>query len=509
MPEIELKLAAVPSDLPVVKRQLLKLAGRERAVRTTLTSVYYDTADRQLKRQGLTLRVRRRRHRYLQTVKAENATGLPLLMRGEWEDPVAGALPDLHAPNSAAHLPEGLIGAELRPVFATVVRRAVIAIELDAATEIEAAVDEGEIQAVGNGRSEPVCEVELEHKLGDPAAIYEIGLGLLEVAPLRIEMRGKAERGFDLLETGGRKPRALHSPPIVIEPKMTVEAVVQKFGGQCLAVVLRNEPSALAGTAEGLHQMRVAIRRLRAVLNTAKRMLPDEQYRWVSEELKWLARALGPARNWDVFTDGILASVTSALLRPQDRDVLNRAAEQERQRAHQEAETAIRSARYTIALLKLLRWFTARAWRDQPVSEHSVLLMAPIGEVAPGLIARRYKEVCKAIQDFAELDMERRHQVRIAIKKLRYTIDLLESLFPKDAVAAFTRLLKPLQDELGQANDVRVARDLVAELRFSDNCATIDRAAGIVLGWHDRGLADHEHKLLKQLDKVRHARPFW
>jgi len=135
--------------------------------------------------------------------------------------------------------------------------------------------------------------------------------------------------------------------------------------------------------------------------------------------------------------------------------------------------------------------------------------MTPIGTVAPDLIARRYKAVRNAIRDFAALDMEQRHQVRIAIKKLRYTVDLFESLFPRDALAAFLRLLKPLQDGLGHANDVRVASDLMAELRVSDDSAAIERAAGIVLGWHDRGLAEHEHKLLKQLDRVRHARTFW
>jgi CHAD domain-containing protein len=238
-------------------------------------------------------------------------------------------------------------------------------------------------------------------------------------------------------------------------------------------------------------------------------MLPGEQYRWVSAELRWLARALGPARNWDVYAGSVLASVTSALLAAQDRDALSRAAERHKLLAHREAEAAVRSARYTTTLMKVLRWFTARDWRDQPVSKHSALLMTPIGMVAPDLIARRYKAVCGGIRDFAALDMEQRHQVRIAIKKLRYTVDLLESLFPADAVSAFARILKPVQDRLGEANDVRVASDLMAELRASNDSAAIDRASGIVLGWHDRGLAEGERKLLKLLGKFRHARTFW
>jgi inorganic triphosphatase YgiF len=505
MPELELKFAAAPADLPLVKRKLLKLAGRERATRTTLTSVYYDTSDRRLKRLGLSLRVRRGNHRFVQTVKAEDAKDAPPLTRGEWEDAVSGVLPDLHAPNSGPHLPLTLSAAELHPVFSTVIRRAVIPINLDGTTEIDAAVDEGEIQTAAGLHGEPICELELEYKLGNPAAIYDIGLRLLEAAPLYIETRSKAERGFDLLDPGLPKHRIVHASPIVLEPEMTVEAVLQKFGCECLALVLRNEAAALSGVAEALHQMRVALRRLRAVLSTVKRMLPAEQYRWVGDELRWMAGTLGPVRNWDVIADGILASVTGTLLAPQDRDALTRACEAERLRARQEAALAIRSVRYTTGLLKLLRWFTAREWRDQPVSEQSALLVAPIGTVAQRLIAQRHRQTRRASKGFAEFDSEQRHQVRITIKKLRYTIDLLQSLFPAAGVSRFVKLLKPLQEELGQANDVRVARDLIGGLRISD----IDRAAGIVLGWHQRGLADHEKKLVEDLRKVRNARPFW
>jgi triphosphatase len=508
MPEIELKFAATPADMLAAKRQLLVLAGRARVTRATLISVYYDTADLQLKQHGLTLRVRERNRRFVQTVKAENpASALPIV-RGEWEDSLRHPLPDLNAPNSGARLPAGLTATALQPVFSAVIRRAVIPLKLGGGTEIEAALDEGEITANGGRLRKPVCEIELEHRCGDPSVLYEIGLRLVEAAPLRIEMRSKSERGFDL-NAGGPTLEAVHASPAPLEPGMTVEATLERFGSDCLALVLRNESAALAGSAEGLHQMRVAIRRLRAVLNTLKRMLPDEQYGWANEELRWLARELGPARNWDVFVDSVVGSVNGKLLRPEDLKTLIAVARQEQARARQAAHAAIRSKRYTTRMLRLLQWFTARKWREQSVSEPSAQLMAPISEVASGLVARRHKQVSRAVRDFAHLDMEGRHRVRIALKKLRYTVDLLQSLFAKDAVAQYMRLLKPLQDELGHANDVRVARDLIAELSGNGCGGTIDRAAGIVLGWHDRGLADHEPKLLKRLDKLHRAKPFW
>jgi triphosphatase len=243
--EGELSFAATTSDLPLVKQALLDIAGREHAAPTMLTTTYYDTAEIKLKRQGLSLCVRKQRGRYIQTVRAEDASGGVSPVRGEWEDVITGECPDLQAQNSGAHLAEAIGEAELRPLFAILVRRAVVMLAPDDLTEIEVALDEGEIQIAGGVSAEPVCEVKLEHKRGDPAAIYEIGLGLLDVAPLRIEVRSKVERGYNLLE-GTVEPRAAHPPPVVLKAEMTVEEALQRIGRECLAMVFRNQPAALA-----------------------------------------------------------------------------------------------------------------------------------------------------------------------------------------------------------------------------------------------------------------------
>src|SRR5207253_6941422 len=79
-----------------------------------------------------------------------------------------------------------------------------------------------------------------------------------------------------------------------------------RFGQRCLNHLLRNEPAALAGEPEAVHQMRVAIWRLRSVLSAIKPMLPAEHHHWASDELRWFTRALAPARNWDIFTGDLL-----------------------------------------------------------------------------------------------------------------------------------------------------------------------------------------------------------
>jgi triphosphatase len=107
---------------------------------------------------------------------------------------------------------------------------------------------------------------------------------------------------------------------------MTAEAALQRFGQRCLNHLLRNEPVTLAGEPEGIHQMRVAVRRLRSALTAVKPMLPVEHHRWASEELKWLTHSLAPARNWDVFVGDLLRTVSDALSNRPELQQLVRAA---------------------------------------------------------------------------------------------------------------------------------------------------------------------------------------
>lgn len=101
-----------------------------------------------------------------------------------------------------------------------------------------------------------------------------------------------------------------------------------------------------------------------------------------------------------------------------------------------------------------------------------------------------------------------RHRLRIAVKKFHYLIEFLESLFDQIRVRKFVNQLRSVQDLLGHANDVRIAYDLLDELatRTDQDLRAIDRAGGIVLGWHERGLADHEPKLRQHVRRLKHLK---
>lgn len=473
-----------------------------------LISTYYDTPDMALKRRGLSLRVREQGGRFIQTVKTGDPGGGDVLMRGEWEDELAASCPDLHAPQSGEHLPDGIAG-DLLPVFATDVTRTTFAIEPVPATRIEAAIDQGEIRAAAGGGTEPISEIELELKSGDAAALYDVALQLLGVASIRIEPRSKSERGYRLGDQAEAAPPVVHAEPVALDPTMTVEAALQEIGRACLAHLLHNEAAALAMDPEGVHQMRVAVRRIRSAITAFKQVLPAGDRRGVAGELAWFVDILGSARNLDVFATELLEPARAALSAEAGITDLSAELDEARRAAHERVERAILSERHAAGILRLLHWFEARAWREGRV-QRSALLTSPISELAPHLLDRRWRELRKRSKRFGRLTAPQRHRLRIAAKKLRYTMELLGSLFDQNDLQGFMKRLKRLQDDLGYANDVRVASDILAELSTRAAASSLVASAGAgLLGWHEKALAQRERKLRKRMRRLNRAEPFW
>jgi inorganic triphosphatase YgiF len=474
-----------------------------------LTSTYYDTPDAALKQRGLTLRVRDQGGHFLQTVKEGDLASGDLLSRGEWEDAVAEDRPDPRAAQSGRRLPEGAT-ADLRPFFVTEVTRTIFAIEPVQGTTIEAAVDEGEIRAIANDRAEPIGEVELELKGGAAAALYDLAAKLLEVAPLRIETRSKSERGYRLVECGDAAPPAVHAEPVILDPDLTVEAALQKIGRSCLAQLLRNEPAVLSAQPEGVHQMRVAVRRLRSAISSLKKILPQEDVQWVTEELRSLGGTLGPARNLDVFAAELVPAARAGLPDEPGWDDLAATLDRLRAAAHKQIRDAILSRRYTASMLRLLRWFEASGWRRHSASGEPDPMASPISAIAPDVLDRRQRKVRQRGNGFGSLMPPERHKLRIAVKKLRYTVELFSSLFDRDGLERFVGRLKRLQGDLGYANDVRVAHEFVTELFAQIEPRSPAAHAWVaVLEAHDQMLANGEQKLRGHRRRLNDAAPFW
>ena len=487
-----------------MRRVLRDMAAGASAKRSKLVSVYYDTEDRALARQGSVLRVRRRDGQYIQTVKSASVPGGSPLARGEWEDTIAGEHPDPRAPQSGRFLTPD-IADRVAPVFRTEVTRLVTDLSPAPGTRIEAAIDRGTIRAPGKTAVKRISELELELKSGPVTALYDVALRLLAAAPVRLEWRSKAERGH-LLAAGRPLAQTVRAEPFALDPELSAEAALQRIGRASVDRIVRNEAAIVAGRADGVHQMRVAGRRLRAVLSGFRKMLPAEERHWANGELRWLSGALGEARNLDVFESALIGPAREALPDVAALRVLSAAARRQRRAAYAAARHAIRSPRYTALLLGLMRWFDGSSWRD---GEAASELQQPIGDILPPLLDKLRRRAKRRGKGFAGLSAKERHKLRIALKKLRYTSELLSGLSAAAAVRAFTGGLKRLQDELGEANDLRGARDIIAKLAHGPDGATIARAGKIVLNWHRRRLVARQPQTKMHLRGLLDTEPFW
>ena len=521
--EIELKLGCAPAALDRLRRAApVSDAARGRGRRQTLETVYYDTPDRALMRQRAALRVRRVGGAFVQTLKTEDAPGG--IHRGEWEVPVTSLVPDpaAFAGTAAADYLTPFLdsdAAPLTPLFTTRIERRTrqLTVEVDGTeTEIELAFDRGGIEA--GEVNEPISEVELELKSGAPAALYQLAAKLHAVLPLHLETRSKAARGYRLAGAAECLPEKTSEP--AYRRDATVEQALDAIVRSCQQHWLANQASALDGTdPEGVHQGRVALRRLRSALSVFRQILPGSQLEWLREEAKWLAGELGPARDWDVFLAELLDPVAKAFPDRQEISLLRDTAEAMRNTGYDGARTAIRSPRATAFLLALGDWLESRGWRDSAALQPDSLGQAPMHGEARRQLRKRHRQVIKLGRGFAALSPDARHRLRIAIKKVRYLTEFYQPLYPRKRSKPYLVALKSLQDGLGHLNDVAVVSRLIdsaLESRQVDQTAQTAEAemslrtgAGLVIGWHSRGAVDGEDDLRARWQAFRRAKPFW
>jgi CHAD domain-containing protein len=214
---------------------------------------------------------------------------------------------------------------------------------------------------------------------------------------------------------------------------------------------------------------------------------------------------LGETRNLDVFASELLPA-RAALPVASEFDRLSRAAEQRRRVAHAGVIKAISSIHYTQALLGLLRWLDSEDWN----LPDATMLCEPIEVLAPMLLDRCRTQAIKRSKDFARQSAKKRHRLRIALKKLRYAAELLGGLYDAIETRQFIQRLKRLQDDLGRANDVRVARDIVASLAPPGRRSTgIAHAGHRLLAWHKHRIEKNEANLRHHLDELLSVEPFW
>ena len=507
--EIELKLAGTADALETLWNSAI--APRATPTSRRLISTYFDTPDLRLRRRGFSLRIRQDGDALVQTVKAGKNEARSVTRRHEWSTPIDRAVPDLmRLDDPEVRESIGLvIAGELQPVFTTDVVRRIkryrVRRDDGENAHIEAALDRGEIRC--GGKRDAICELELELLEGSSVALQEEAVRLLDGAPLEYQPLSKAERGFAL--ACGERPAGRKAGPPDLNPEGSVEEGLKRILSNCVNHWLANHAAVLdGGDVEGVHQMRVAFRRLRSALTIFKSALPADDRNWLRREAKSLIDGLGSARDWDVFIEDMLQPVMTA--RPEDDSlkVLQEAANEQRRQAYELARAMLRSPQYLRFVLDLGAWLDGRGWRRQTLAG----LNRNLVDLAEEVLSKRHKESIKLGRKFGELSDEALHRLRISLKKLRYATEFFAALYAEGGTEAYLKSLRRLQDDLGGLNDLAVAEARLADLRTrfeADEPGALQWPCGVVIGWHSHARARIRPRITKDWRDFTHTRPFW
>lgn len=478
--EIELKLAVDPAALARLKRLPLLRGHRSgRARNKVLRSVYYDTPDHRLAAAGITVRLRHDASGTVQTVKTAGNRASGLFARQEWECGVTGDSPDtphLRA-TGLAPLTDADVLAALAPVFATHIRRTLHDLNGDG-WRIELAMDVGEVRA--GDRSEPINEVELELKEGTAADLFVLARAMAEAIPLRLLVLSKSDRGYDLAT--GRGTTAVRARPVALDGDHSIAEAFRAIARNCLHHLLANQQALLeSGDGEAVHQMRVALRRLRSALKIFRPLVAGPQLTPLREEVRWLLAQLGPARDAEVFLSEIIDPVLQGHGDQPGLEELRDHWQAQHDRDLAAARAAVSEKRFALLLLDLGAWAEAGEWSKADIAADR---LAPFAKRVLKKAARKLRKV--GGKDLSRLSPPALHRVRILGKQLRYAAEFFAPLKGKPARDALSRLSK-LQDALGELNDIAVAVPRLAACHHMGETAW---AAGVVAGWHEARRAE-------------------
>jgi triphosphatase len=486
---MELELCLGPNDAARLPRHALLAPlrsgkARSRAVRI----VWHDSADRALALHGLTLAEQHPGWRLERLVP--DTQGWP---PGQ-PSPVLASGRD---PNALGHpLPAPLV-----PIAAFAGRSLRLALADDLGP-VELTLLNGSVHAVTG--EHPVSRLRLD---GSARAVQAVAMAL--AGALRLAVPRASLAGTALGIATGVPPRARRLGPPELPAELSVGAAFSYVVGHLTDVILYDAPSAAEGQdgPEPVHQMRVAVRRLRSAIKVFGRALRCPALDAADVGLKALASKLAPTRDWDVFVTETAASVVRAFPAEQRLQRLLAAAGRRRRACHDELRAFLSSAEFRCLGIELACLAGSQEWQATLGEPERAELDVPLHEFAARVLDRRMNKLERADHDLAELDAAELHAVRLRAKRLRYAAEIFAPLHPGKPAIRFIHRLSTLQNRLGSLNDAAVAAGLLGDLAGSGGGHAF--ATGLILGFAGAHAGRTRERMNKAWRKFHRSPEFW
>ena len=306
---------------------------------------------------------------------------------------------------------------------------------------------------------------------------------------------------------GPLKP--VKAAPAPISKEMRPEEAFRAILLDCLAQItanaatLRRQDSREARSVEGLHQLRVALRRLEVALGAFGWEFRQDWLEELRGRAKILLSRLSPARDLDVFTGKLLADPPKSGVR--DGLVQLRArAESARDTAWDGVVICISSPDFEMFADDV----AALASSQLPLTRNRRL-----PKTAKRILDRQVRRVKKRASVAKNKEEGDVHRLRIALKKLRYSAEFFAPLYSRKKVTRYLKKLRGLQNHLGDLNDAANVRSVVSNLlrekAKKDGEGNMRYAAGAMVGWYGAQVPGSIKQALRRYKKFKRVKPYW
>jgi triphosphatase len=260
---------------------------------------------------------------------------------------------------------------------------------------------------------------------------------------------------------------------------------------------------------EPVHQMRVAMRRLRSALALFRPVVACAEFEAAKAGLRGLGHALGSARDWDVFVTGTAGAVAAAFADDAAVGKLVAAAGRRRDACYAELRDVLDGPAFRHLGITLAVLAAARPWEAANGGAAAAGTNTPrdaLEAFAARALSRRLRHLTSSGDDIAELPDATLHTMRLRTKRLRYGVEMLAPLYPRREARRYLRRLAVLQERLGHLNDGAVATALMGELGRAGGRSY---AAGVVCGFVAARASNTRARIAKSWRKFRRLDAFW
>lgn len=465
---------------------------------TRMEAWYYDTAGQSLQKAGIAYRVRREGEKWVATVKSSGSAEGGLHQRAEWnlDSPDREPRPELFVDLPIGEALLAAVGDQpLAPLFATVFDRHAAKVDF-AAAQIELAVDEGRI--VAGELTEPLHELELELKAGQPAALLRLGAAIARDIPLVPEPKSKYFRALLLAGLAQPQPKAA----VDLSPQTELAAALSRLFSLAIGKFFAAYQLFLKQPEQPRHayQMRVKLRRLRSLLLFAKPCLSEADLASGKQLLTEWGRALGAIRDLDVLTAQWEEVVHSPYIAFDSKPWLGEIIGKRRLAQLAKLGDSIGRGRLSPDLLELWAWTDSKPWLpgEYPTTIGSFARWRIGGWLAALLDAGKTVDW--------ERDQEL-HSLRLRLKRIRYALAAMPFYTDRRSLKLLAEI-KAMQSLFGTLSDRATAAKLLAEMARGATRA-VYRDIGIISGWQGRGEATARGQLEQQWKQFRQAAKRW